>query len=110
MIDASELKLLKVVGAGTCGEVWKANWNGNPVAVKKIFRALLSDSALKEFRAEAKMLRFVGPGLSPIIQLISLLHSSCRHPNVVQFWGFSNINGDNCIVTEFMERGALNGS
>lgn len=56
-ISSSELKLIKVVGSGTCGEVWKANWNGNTVAVKKIFRALLSDSALQEFKSEAKILR-----------------------------------------------------
>ena len=56
-ILSSEIKLLKIVGKGTCGEVWKANWNGNTVAVKKIFRSLISDSALEEFKSEAKILR-----------------------------------------------------
>ena len=53
------MKLSKVIGKGSCGEVWKGDWNGNPVAVKKIFRALLSDSALEEFKSESKILRYL---------------------------------------------------
>ena len=49
--------MIKVIGKGSCGEVWQAEWNGTTVAVKKIFRALLSNDAAKEFRAEAKILR-----------------------------------------------------
>ena len=58
LVELSEIQFIKVVGSGSCGEVWKAEWNSTTVAVKKIFRSLINDSVLKEFLSEAKILRF----------------------------------------------------
>jgi len=89
-IPPEKIMMIKKIGEGSCGEVWKAKYGVTIVAVKKIFRALLSDSAAKEFQDEATML------------------GNLRHSKVVQFWGFTDFpDGCQAIVTEFMAKGAL---
>jgi hypothetical protein len=51
-----DLREIRVLGSGSCGEVVLADWNGTLVAVKKIYKSLLHSSAYQEFKAEAKML------------------------------------------------------
>lgn len=60
-IDPNDLEIVRRIGFGTCGEVMLAYWTKNHthVAVKKIFRTLLHDNVLKEFKAEANILKFV---------------------------------------------------
>lgn len=70
-IDTKQLRIIEVIGSGSCGEVYKATWLGLTVAVKKVFRSLIHDSALKEFQAEWNIMKRL------------------RHPNIVLFLGIT---------------------
>ena len=114
-IDLTQLRVLQTIGSGSCGEVYKATWLGLTVAVKKVFRSLIHENALKEFQAECNIMKRL------------------RHPNIVLFLGItkppepSTANGGEltdiklgqssnvllfsdslmCLVTEFMPLGSL---
>lgn len=114
-IDLTQLRVLQTIGSGSCGEVYKATWLGLQVAVKKVFRSLIHENALKEFQAECNIMKRL------------------RHPNIVLFLGItkppehsngnSHIEGEDiklgnsanslftdslmCLVTEFMPLGSL---
>jgi len=87
-IAYSEIKFTKKIGAGAFGEVWKGEWAGTDVAVKKILKNDIKESDLGEFASEI------------------LLMSKLRHPNIVQFLG-ACMDPEFCLVTEFMHRGSL---
>ena len=57
MVNPGDIKFIRTIGYGTCGEVSEAMWKGTRVAVKRIFRSLLHSDALKEFQAEADILK-----------------------------------------------------
>lgn len=77
------------IGLGSYGEVYRADWNGTEVAVKKFLDQGLSGDALEQFRCEVKiMLRL-------------------RHPNVVLFMGAVTRPPNLSILTEFLPRGSL---
>eukprot|EP00026_Physarum_polycephalum_P003037 Phypoly_transcript_03046.p1 GENE.Phypoly_transcript_03046~~Phypoly_transcript_03046.p1 ORF type:complete len:740 (+),score=120.64 Phypoly_transcript_03046:24-2222(+) len=88
-IPPQEVRYIKQLGLGSCGEVWECEWRGTRVAVKKIFRSLLHADAMREFQAEADILGHL------------------RHPNIVLFMGTCIQEKDMAIVTEFMSRGSL---
>lgn len=115
-IDLTQLRVLQTIGSGSCGEVYKATWLGLQVAVKKVFRSLIHENALKEFQAECNIMKRL------------------RHPNIVLFLGITkppehanghaHIEGGEdiklgssahslftdslmCLVTEFMPLGSL---
>ncbi|KAK7258751.1 hypothetical protein RIF29_24336 [Crotalaria pallida] len=76
-------------GIGSYGEVFRADWNGTEVAVKKFFDQDFSGDALSEFKREVRiMLRL-------------------RHPNVVHFIGAVTRPPNLSIITEFLPRGSL---
>lgn len=83
-----EIEFEKKIGAGAFGEVWKGEWAGTSVAIKKILKVDISEDDLKEFATEI------------------LLISKLRHPNVVQFLG-ACMEPEFCLVIEFMDRGTL---
>ena len=89
MIHYSSTKL----GSGAFGEVWVADYSGTPVAVKRLHRNKLDEPNLRAFRAEFE------------------LQLSLHHPNLIQViggsWTTEDVNV--CIVTEFCERGTLQG-
>jgi len=87
-IAYQEIKFEKKIGAGAFGEVWKGEWAGTDVAIKKILKADIKESDLGEFAAEI------------------LLMSKMRHPNIVQFLG-ACMDPEFCLVTEFMHKGSL---
>ena len=92
MIDVAEIKFSQTrLGGGAFGEVWHANLNGTPVAVKKLHRAKIDEANLRAFRAEFE------------------LQLSLRHPNLVQViggcWTLEDVNV--CIVLELCEKGTL---
>eukprot|EP01114_Cavostelium_apophysatum_P022167 TRINITY_DN792_c0_g1_i1.p1 TRINITY_DN792_c0_g1~~TRINITY_DN792_c0_g1_i1.p1 ORF type:complete len:2277 (+),score=541.08 TRINITY_DN792_c0_g1_i1:192-7022(+) len=89
-IDFAELVLVKEVGRGNFGQVFKGKWRGGDVAVKKI-QTQLSEKELSEFQGEAQLMSTLRP-----------------HTNVVQFLGASTQKSQPlCIVTEFLEGGSL---
>ena len=78
------------VGGGGYGEVFKANWIGTRVAVKRFGKRYMSRKALKDFIKEIEML------------------NQLRHPNIVLYMGVSfDRNRMYYMVTEFVSRGSL---
>lgn len=95
-IDFSEIQLDKKIGSGSFGDVYRGTWRGSLVAVKKLQRNL-SQNEESDFLKEALLMCNLRP-----------------HANVVQFLAVTTAStlkdssqGDLCIVTEFMDHGAL---
>ncbi|XP_022865400.1 probable serine/threonine-protein kinase SIS8 [Olea europaea var. sylvestris] len=84
-----DLQIGERIGIGSYGEVYRAEWNGTEVAVKKLMKQDISGNALAQFKCEVDiMLRL-------------------RHPNVVLFMGAVTIPPNLSILTEFLPRGSL---
>uniref|UniRef100_J3MCP9 non-specific serine/threonine protein kinase n=1 Tax=Oryza brachyantha TaxID=4533 RepID=J3MCP9_ORYBR len=88
-IQWEEITLGERVGLGSFGEVYRGEWHGTEVAVKKFLQQDISSDALEEFRTE--------------IQIMKRL----RHPNVVLFMGAVTRVPNLSIVSEFLPRGSL---
>jgi serine/threonine protein kinase len=89
-IRGTEIKLGPRIGKGSYGEVYKAEWRGITVAIKKLPVVLLENKEfLRDFNKEASIM------------------SSLRHPHVLQFLGSCMIDGDICIITEYMAKGSV---
>jgi serine/threonine protein kinase len=74
----------QVVGRGSFGVVWRAEWRDRPVAVKIIE----SDSEKRAFAVEKKQL------------------SRVNHDNIIRLYGASTVRPV-CLVMEFAEGGSL---
>ncbi|KAE8100017.1 hypothetical protein FH972_017952 [Carpinus fangiana] len=84
-----DLQIGERIGIGSYGEVYRADWNGTEVAVKKFLDQDLSGDALAQVKCEVEiMLRL-------------------RHPNVVLFMGAVTRPPHFSILTEFLPRGSL---
>ncbi|KAM1527112.1 hypothetical protein ACFXTI_016327 [Malus domestica] len=84
-----DLQIGERIGIGSYGEVYRADWNGTEVAVKKFLDQDFSGDALVQFKCEVEiMLRL-------------------RHPNVVLFMGAVTRPPHFSILTEFLPRGSL---
>jgi serine/threonine protein kinase len=85
-IPTESIVILKVIGRGHFGEVYKASWNGTEVALKTVHKLDKS-----EFLRECELL------------------SNLNHPNILRFLGlWTSKQGELYIVTEFVSGGALN--
>jgi uncharacterized protein YukE len=94
-IDMASIRIIKQIGVGASGAVFRGQWSGIDVAVK-----MLSES-MREFSSN------LGPNVefeNEIAQLRAL-----RHKNIVQFYGAGVVGSANepFIVTELCERGSL---
>ncbi|GMI81394.1 MAPKKK delta-1 [Hibiscus trionum] len=88
-IPWEDLQIGERIGIGSYGEVYKADWNGTEVAVKKFLDQDFSGDALVQFKCEVEiMLRL-------------------RHPNVVLFMGAVTRPPHFSILTEYLPRGSL---
>ncbi|KAG2666060.1 hypothetical protein I3760_15G037500 [Carya illinoinensis] len=88
-IPWEDLRIGERIGIGSYGEVYRADWNGTEVAVKKFLDQGLSGDALVQVKSEVEiMLRL-------------------RHPNVVLFMGAVTRPPHFSILTEFLPRGSL---
>ncbi|XP_022750095.1 serine/threonine-protein kinase EDR1-like [Durio zibethinus] len=88
-IPWEDLQIGERIGIGSYGEVYRADWNGTEVAVKKFLDQDFSGDALVQFKCEVEiMLRL-------------------RHPNVVLFMGAVTRSPHFSILTEFLLRGSL---
>ncbi|KAK3132035.1 hypothetical protein QOZ80_6AG0514890 [Eleusine coracana subsp. coracana] len=88
-IQWEEITLGERVGLGSFGEVYRGEWHGTEVAVKKFLQQDITSDALEEFRTEVRIMKRV------------------RHPNVVLFMGAVTRIPNLSIVTEFLPRGSL---
>ncbi|KAL5726729.1 hypothetical protein ACHQM5_009743 [Ranunculus cassubicifolius] len=88
-IPWDEITLAERIGLGSYGEVYRGDWHGTEVAVKKFLDQDISGDALEEFRSEVRIMKRL------------------RHPNVVLFMGAITRAPNLSIVTEFLPRGSL---
>eukprot|EP01119_Soliformovum_irregulare_P002949 TRINITY_DN13203_c0_g1_i1.p1 TRINITY_DN13203_c0_g1~~TRINITY_DN13203_c0_g1_i1.p1 ORF type:complete len:578 (-),score=139.17 TRINITY_DN13203_c0_g1_i1:546-2279(-) len=81
-----EVKIEESIGMGAFGQVFKGNWKGTPVALKR----LKMEDDIGEFISEVQML------------------SALNHVNIVRLLGLytSEVDGT-FIVTEYVEKGSL---
>ncbi|KAJ1281014.1 hypothetical protein BS78_04G276100 [Paspalum vaginatum] len=84
-----EIAIGERIGLGSFGEVYRGEWHGTEVAVKKFLQQDISSDALEEFRQEVRIMKRL------------------RHPNVVLFMGAITRVPNLSIVTEFLPRGSL---
>ncbi|KDP41141.1 hypothetical protein JCGZ_03632 [Jatropha curcas] len=88
-IPWDEITLGERIGLGSYGEVYRGDWHGTEVAVKKFLDQGISVESLEEFRSEVRIMKRL------------------RHPNVVLFMGAVTRAPNLSIVTEFLPRGSL---
>ena len=88
-IDMSEVILGDKVGRGSFGDIYRAEWRGTEVAVKKIPFNTLNDDLVQELLNEARIME------------------SIRHPNVLSLMGCCPRPPEVCIIMEYMPRGSL---
>ncbi|GJN22252.1 hypothetical protein PR202_gb09804 [Eleusine coracana subsp. coracana] len=81
-----EIAIGERIGLGSFGEVYRGEWHGTEVAVKKFLQQDISSDALEEFRTEVRIMKRL------------------RHPNVVLFMGAITRVPHLSIVTEFLPR------
>ncbi|CAH9142694.1 unnamed protein product [Cuscuta epithymum] len=77
------------IGLGSYGEVYRGDWHGTEVAVKKFLDQDITGESLEEFKSEVWIMKRL------------------RHPNVVLFMGAVTRPPNLSIVTEFLHRGSL---
>ncbi|PPD95307.1 hypothetical protein GOBAR_DD07643 [Gossypium barbadense] len=88
-IPWEDITLGERIGLGSYGEVYRGDWHGTEVAVKKFLDQDISGELLEEFKSEV------------------LIMKKLRHPNVVLFMGAVTRPPNLSIVTEFLHRGSL---
>jgi serine/threonine protein kinase len=89
IINFEDIHLGKQIGMGSYGIVFEGKWKGVSVAVKRFIKQKLDERRMLEFRAE--------------MAFLSQLH----HPNIVLFIGACVKRPNLCIVTEYVQQGAL---
>ncbi|KAJ3694917.1 hypothetical protein LUZ60_000294 [Juncus effusus] len=88
-IQWEDITLGERIGLGSFGEVYKGDWHGTEIAVKKFLHQDISSDALEEFRSEVRIMKRL------------------RHPNVVLLMGAVTKVPNLSIITEFLPRGSL---
>ncbi|XP_022923956.1 probable serine/threonine-protein kinase SIS8 isoform X1 [Cucurbita moschata] len=88
-IPWEEISLGERIGLGSYGEVYRGDWHGTEVAVKRFLDQDISGETLEEFKSEVRIMKRL------------------RHPNVVLFMGAVTRAPHLSIVTEFLPRGSL---
>lgn len=90
-LSPQEIEIGPKIGKGSFGVVHRATWHGTAVAVKVPIQGVGGEGqAMEEFMKDLKAASSVG-----------------NHPNVVSLLGWTKVAGSPCVVTQFMEKGAL---
>lgn len=82
-IDYERLRVVRKIGAGSAGHVYKGEYIGAVVAIKQLYSTFIDPSNLDEFSRE-----------------VTLLHK-LKHPHVLTFYGIARRDVYCYIVTEF---------
>ncbi|ELP92483.1 protein serine/threonine kinase, putative [Entamoeba invadens IP1] len=89
LLDFDEIKEKKKIGEGGFGVVYRGDFRGNDVAIKKMKDVFNSEESIIEFEKEVKML------------------DKFRSDFIVHFYGAVMIPNKKCLVTEFAQFGSL---
>ena len=91
LIPATEITLIRQIGKGVFGEVYRGYWQQTLVAVKKLQGTELSPPIVREFRNEA------------------ILLASICHPNIVSCYGICTdmLDSPLSLLLEFLPGGGL---
>eukprot|EP01134_Creolimax_fragrantissima_P005573 CFRG5573T1 len=90
-VEWEDITLGPLLGKGSFGVVYKAQYRGSNVAVKTLLDQSLNSKVLKEFESECS------------------IFAELRHPNIILFMGVVTTAPHLSIVTEFLPLGALSG-
>lgn len=85
VIPLHNIEVIKKIGSGGFGQVYKCKWKGTIVAMK-VFE---SDEDNESFLREASLL------------------NTLKHPNIITFFGVSFSDTKRSIIVEYLERGSL---
>ncbi|GFR40685.1 hypothetical protein Agub_g1276 [Astrephomene gubernaculifera] len=88
-ISPTDLTLIRRIGGGSYGTVYRGTWRGTEVAVKLLGEQNVDEGRIREFQAEVTIM------------------NRLRHPNIVLFMGAVTTGEQLAIVTEFVPRGSL---
>lgn len=90
-IDLSQILNMKLFEKGSFGLIYKGEWEGTIVAIKKLPSGKMTSAFIEELEQEAAIMR------------------QLRHPNILNFIGTScDLEGRQiCIVMEYMDRGSV---
>lgn len=88
-VDFNDIKLGEVIGAGSFGDVFAANYRNKKVAVKILSRHKITKQVYLELQTECAVL------------------SALKHKNVLDFKGMCLEMPNVCIVSEIAERSSL---
>lgn len=87
-LNHEDVNLVKILGKGSFGEVWKGTWKGEHVAIKKCLEEMPQAERV-QFLREARIMR------------------AYQHPNIVQFIGVCAQKEPMMIVMELVSGGSL---
>ncbi|KAL3529160.1 hypothetical protein ACH5RR_008482 [Cinchona calisaya] len=88
-IPWEDMTLGERIGLGSYGEVFRGDWHGTEVSVKRFLDQGITGESIEEFKSEVRIMKRL------------------RHPNVVLFMGAVTRPPNLSIVTEFLHRGSL---
>ena len=81
--------MVKLLGHGGYGDVYKATWHGTEVAVKQLHLKILSETAQEEFSHESQLM------------------AQNPFPHIVGLYGICDEEGHKALVMEYMAKGSL---
>jgi len=97
IIDPQQIFLQRIIGEGTFGRVWSANWRSSSVAVKEFVFAQAAVAGKSSMQQEIVEEIIGEAGMMAIL----------RHPNVLQLFGCSLTAQAIWIVSELCSLGSL---
>ena len=99
-IPMEKFKFIKSIGEGTEATVWKAEWSGQTIAVKR-FRGIPNRS---DFMRELSIMRYSSSYFFSLSRPYNHFLSLLQRPNVLRCFGGCTVNEEKCaIVTEVMD-------
>jgi hypothetical protein len=107
-IDFRELKLLHVVGAGSFGRVYAAEWHSTSVACKMLLQDAASTAGSGSLSSGGGSLASTQAAAASLLAKLEEeadIMLNLRHPNVVQIMGICT--DPPCLVTEFCAKGSM---
>eukprot|EP01097_Dermamoeba_algensis_P009665 TRINITY_DN6898_c0_g1_i1.p1 TRINITY_DN6898_c0_g1~~TRINITY_DN6898_c0_g1_i1.p1 ORF type:complete len:454 (+),score=74.45 TRINITY_DN6898_c0_g1_i1:1445-2806(+) len=102
-IDLTKLEWSKKIGKGGFGEVWRGNYDGKVVAIKKLIISedLSAKKAIEQIPEDSK------EAYKYFLEEVELMEQLRGLPNVVEYMGASTKPPNVCCILEYMERGSL---